>query len=187
MYKQANGPKMHFRRSSDVCSCKQQDERLEFKKFFSDEKMISGLVSEDRITVLTSCSSLLKQIKLEHQLSSCERALFCEIDKILFEEQALSSRDFIGSSNANGGELTKESKLILLNFIADFSKKRDILRETAANSLDNEIASAAVWGLYRMNDIEGLYFISENAVLDITKKYAQIAIYKFEQKNKRHA
>ncbi|MCX8200317.1 MAG: hypothetical protein N3G76_02515 [Candidatus Micrarchaeota archaeon] len=181
-------PRMHLRRSSDRQHAHNNNEcaKAEFGKFFTDEKMFLGLVSEDRNTVLTACSKLLKHIKLEPQLSSCEASLYNQARKMLFDELAVSASDFLSSEVGGSACLSTESKVILLNFLADVGE-RSVLREVAGRSLDEKVASASVWGLYRLRDIEGLYALVESAALESTRKCAEHAVYKFEQKCKHRA
>lgn len=181
MYKQINAPNAYLRRSSDKPLVVHEDVRFVFRKFFSDEKLIAGLISDDRNNVLATCSILLRQIKLEPYLSSCEEKLHSEIRRILLDEQALSTSDFIGQEAGSKIALSTESKIILLNFLSGIGN-RDILREVAMHSSDEKIASTSIWGLYRIKDVEGLCSIVRNAVSDKSRKCAERAIHMFGQK-----
>ena len=185
------------RRSTDkaIKSPNRQFEKLELKEFFSDEKILLGLVSEDRCTVLTTCGSLLKQLKLKSQLVDHEEWLQGHVKKVLIDGLAISESDFAADGpnvtpaqllssqlDCDTAPISIDSMLTLVNFLADIGE-RDLMKRIADYSTIDDVGTTAVWGLYRLNDVVGLYSLTESARLEMTKRTASIALGKLELKN----
>ncbi len=184
------------RRSTDkaIKSPNRQLEKLELREFFSDEKVLLGLVSEDRCTVLTTCGSLLKQMKIKSQLVDHAEWLQGHVKKVLIDGLAISESDFAADGpnvtpaqllssqlDCDTAPISVDSMLTLVNFLADMGE-RDLIGRIATYSTIDDVGISAVWGLYRLNDVVGLYSLTESAKLETTKRVASIALGKIEQK-----